>query len=74
MADRKHIIHLLENSLLDFEMLYKKYVEEKGAIPFDVFTEVMGVYAQRVGLFSVYSCFAEINVLRNKEGVVIKYC
>lgn len=71
---KEHIITLLEKGLIDHKILYEKYVEEKGSIPWDVFTEVMSLYASRVGLFSVYSCFAEISVLRDKEGNVIKYC
>lgn len=73
MIDRKHIIHLLDKSLLDYKILYEKYVKEKGVIPYDIFCNLMRDYARQVGLFSVYSSFAEINVLRDKEGVIVKY-
>lgn len=72
-VDRKHIIKLLSESLIDHKILYEKYVEAKGYIPWDLFVQAMSIYASQVGLLSVYSSFAEINVLYNKEGGVIKY-
>lgn len=72
-VDKKHIIKMLNENLIDHKILYEKYVEAKGYIPWDVFVQAMSVYASRVGLVSVYSSFAEISVLYSKEGVVIKY-
>lgn len=72
-VNKKHIIKMLTENLIDHKILYEKYVEAKGYIPWDLFVQAMSIYASHVGLFSVYSSFAEINVLYNKEGVVIKY-
>lgn len=72
-VDKKHIIKLLSENLIDHKILYEKYVSVKGHIPWELFVQAMSIYASQVGLFSVYSSFAEINVLYNEEGKAIKY-
>ena len=72
-ADKKHIIKLLSENLIDHKILYEKYVNVKGHIPWEFFVQAMSIYASQVGLISVYSSFAEIDVLYNEEGKAIKY-